>query len=195
MENTFDLFSVPVHVQSTQLDNETMAKYCLNLMNQSSGRIISNQGGWQSEDLQGIHYPLNELFKSISKAVNVFASQLYLPEQKIDNIWININGYKDFNMEHRHPNSHLSGVYYIQTHKDCGDITFSNPYTDIIEAYWWPYIADKNKNDPRINLSWQMPAETGKLYVFPSWLPHRVLPNLDKEKKRISISWNTHVKD
>lgn len=192
MNNTHDIFRIPVYAEETNLNNETMAQYCMSLMQNQKGRKVSNQGGWQSEDLQGIHYPLNSLFQTIVKSVNTFATQLHLPEQKIDNIWININGYKDFNMEHRHPNSLLSGVYYIQAPDKCGNIAFTSPYADIVEAYWWPHIAGKDKNDPRVNLSWQMPSETGKLYVFPSWLPHRVMPNLNKDTKRISVSWNTH---
>ena len=190
MNNTYDIFRTPVYSEDTNLDNETMSRYCLNLMDKDTGRKVSNEGGWQSNDLQGIHYPLNNLFKTITDSVNNFATSLKLPKQKIDNIWINVNGYRDYNQEHLHPNSHLSGVYYIQTHKDCGDIEFGNPYKDMIESYWWPYIEDNN--DPRVVLKWCMPAETGKLYVFPSWLSHRVLPNLDKDKKRISISWNTN---
>ena len=190
MNNTYDIFRTPVYCEDTNLDNETMARYCLNLMEKDTGRKVSNEGGWQSNDLQGIHYPLNNLFKTITDSVNNFATSLKLPKQKIDNIWINVNGYRDYNQEHLHPNSHLSGVYYIQTHKDCGDIEFGNPYKDMIESYWWPHIEDNN--DPRVVLKWCMPAEIGKLYVFPSWLSHRVLPNLDKDKKRISISWNTN---
>ena len=149
MNNTYDIFRTPVYSEDTNLDNETMARYCLNLMDKDTGRKVSNEGGWQSNDLQGIHYPLNNLFKTITDSVNNFATSLKLPKQKIDNIWINVNGYRDYNQEHLHPNSHLSGVYYIQTHKDCGDIEFSNPYKDMIESYWWPHIEDNN--DPSIS--------------------------------------------
>jgi len=191
MNNTYDIFRIPVYEENTNLDNEAMAEYSLSLMKDSVGRKFSNEGGWQSEDLKGVHIPLNELFKVITVGINNFASQLFLPKQKINNIWININGYKDYNMEHKHPNSYLSGVYYVQTHEDCGNISFTNPCADMIEGYWSPHIVSHNNN--RLNLSWWFPAETGKMYIFPSWLGHKVKPKLKKKKKRISISWNSCV--
>lgn len=192
IKNTYDLFSVPIHAQQLNLDNETMAKYCLSLMEKNEGRYATNKGGWQSEDLQGEHQPLNELFLSIENAINDFAYKLKFPKQKIDNIWININGHDDYNSEHRHPNSHFSGVYYIQANDKSGDITFSNPNAPFIEAYWSSAVNVIN-NDTQLNLTWTMPSETGKLYVFPSWLGHRVLPNKDENFKRISISWNSWI--
>lgn len=193
MNNTYDIFRIPVYEEDTNLDNEAMAEYSLSFMKDNPGRVLSNEGGWQSNNLQGSHVPLNELFKTITVAINNFASQLFLPEQKIDNIWININGYKDYNIEHKHPNSYLSGVYYVQTHENCGHITFKNPCADIIEGYWSPHTIGHDDN--KLNLSWWFPAETGKMYIFPSWLGHKVGPNLDKNKKRISISWNSCINE
>jgi len=189
MNNIYDIFRIPIYVGDTDLNNKEMADYCLSIKNKDNGRSISNQGGWQSNDLQGIHLPLNKLFKEVTTAVNIFAKDLQFPSQKIDNIWININGYKDYNQEHRHPNSNFSGVYYVQTSTECGELSLVNPNVAIMESYWWPTIKDNDNS--RTNLNWNMPAESGKLYVFPSWLPHRVTPNMDKNKVRISLSWNT----
>lgn len=192
MGETFDLFSVPIHAHYANLDNQAMAKYCLSMMEKGEGKEVkrSNEGGWQSKDLQGKHDVLNDLFITITDTVNKFIYELDMPDLKISNIWININGYKDFNREHTHPSSILSGVYYVQTHENCGGITFTNPNRSEVEGYWFPQLR-ADKNNPKVCSAWRMPAETGKLYVFPSWLSHSVDPNLDKNKKRISISWNS----
>ncbi len=168
-----------------------MSDYSLSLMKKDQGRKLSNEGGWQSKDLKGVHMPLNDLFKDITIACNNFASQLFLPPQQISNIWINVNGYKDYNTSHRHPNSFLSGVYYLQTHENCGCISMTNPCASIVEGYWSPHLIVNNDN--KLNLKWEFPAETGRMYIFPSWMEHEVKPNLDKKKRRISISWNSCV--
>ena len=38
--------------------------------------------------------------------------------------------------------------------------------------------------------TWWLPSEENNLYLFPSWLKHRVEPNLNKNENRISISFN-----
>tara|TARA_R100001079_G_scaffold26191_1_gene13169 strand:+ start:3196 stop:3783 length:588 start_codon:yes stop_codon:yes gene_type:complete len=191
LSDTYDIFRIPVFAEYTDLDNKAMSDYSLSLMKKDEGRKLSNEGGWQSKDLTGVHMPLNDLFKNITTASNNFASQLFLPKQRISNIWININGYKDFNTSHRHPNSFLSGVYYLQTHENCGCISMTNPCASLIEGYWSPHLIVANEN--RLNCKWEFPAETGRMFIFPSWMEHEVKPNLDKDKKRISISWNTCV--
>ena len=192
IKETFDLFSVPIHADYPSLDNQAMAEYCLKMMQNQESQKRSNMGGWHSEDLRGSHDPLNDLFITITDTVNEFVTELGMPFLKINNIWININGYKDFNQEHTHPGSILSGVYYVQAHKNCGGLVFNNPNRGEIDGYWWPYAMEV-KDNTKVNSAWIMPAETGKLYIFPSWLSHSVEPNLDKEKKRISISWNSTV--
>lgn len=187
-----DLFGVPIQWKDTELNNDAIADYCFSMMNKSEGRKLSNLGGWQSNDLESMDAPLDKLAKTIEDSVNDFASELGLPEQKTVSAWVNINGYKDFNIEHIHPSFHLAGVYYVQTHENCGDIAFSHPNKDILSAYWWPHIA--NTTDSRLAMSWKVPAKEGRLYIFPSWLYHRVEPNLDESKKRISIAWNSVAK-
>ena len=77
--------------------------------------------------------------------------------------------------------SYYSGVYYVRTSKDCGEIILEHPALDLLHHY---------PNGGKDALCW-MKAIEKRLYIFPSWLKHYVSPNLNKDQERISISFNT----
>ena len=184
-----ELFSVPVYKTKLQLNNDKMAKYCVELSKQDKGRVISNSGGWQSNALEGSHLILNDLFLNIEKHSNEFANFIKLNSPlHLSNLWININGYKDFNWPHLHTQCLISGVYYISTPKNCGSIFFDNPAYDTMQFDW--NEKDLKEKNCYTSAKWWLPSEEGLLYIFPSWLRHSVAPNLNKKEKRISISFN-----
>ncbi len=180
-----EIFSFPVFRKKLSLlDNKQILEFCLLQKRCNPGRTISNVGGWQSYDYDVPPLELRELFNSISNFSLEICDFLEINSVKIANAWINVNGYKDFNWPHIHPNSTLSGVYYVKTPENCGNITFENSAletsTDIERKNYTKY------NSP----SWWIPSETGLLYIFPSWIKHRVDPNMNKDEERISISFN-----
>jgi uncharacterized protein (TIGR02466 family) len=184
-----ELFKVPIYKTKLKLDNKKIIKYCLELSKKNKGRIISNIGGWQSNNLKSSDSILNNLFLEIKKHGNEFAKFIKLKFPLYENgLWININGYKDFNTTHFHGNCLLSGVYYLQTPKDCGNILFENPANDLMQSNWFnENLKEKNNYTSE---KWWLPNEESLLYIFPSWLKHSVEPNLNKKDKRISISFN-----
>ena len=184
-----DLFKSPIYYTDLKLDNKAMANYCLSYSKKEKGRVLSNEGGYQSDDLQGEHPVLNDLFLSIEEHCASYIKELEIKStNEISNIWMNINGYKDTNLLHCHPNTLISGAYYVQTPKDCGNIHFHHPAYDSFQ-YDWTY--DKIvKYNTYNSADWMMPSSAGRLYLFTSWLQHLVKPNLNKKEKRISISFN-----
>jgi len=184
-----DLYTVQVYKEKLSLDNKKMADYCLSMAKKDKGRVLSNVGGWQSNDLQGNHKPLYDLFVEIINHSNQFGKHLQFKHGlNISNIWVNINGFKDTNKVHLHQHCMLSGVYYIQTPKDCGVIEFRHPGFDVVN-YDWNENTIKEFNNTN-STEWWLPVKAGNLYIFPSWLSHLVKPNLNKKEKRISISFN-----
>ena len=193
MSEIIDLFKTPFYKTDLSLNNKEIIKYCLTLKKIDTGASKSNVGGWQSKDLKGIHRPLNELFEDIEYHANKFTNNIGLQGPvKIKNIWININGFGDSNMIHCHPHSLLSGVYYIKTPKDCGDIEFDHPCYNVFD-YDWNINAIKETNT-YTSPKWIMPSKQGVLYMFPSWLNHCVKTSRNKKEKRISIAFNIDKK-
>ena len=183
-----DLFKVPLYKTALSLDNTAISKYSLSLSKKDKGRVLTNIGGWQSDNLEDVS-ELKELIGVIQNHLTLFAKEIGIKHTiKVTNRWININGYKDTNLLHSHPNCLISGVYYVQTPKDCGNIKFNHPGRGVIQHAWLEQIID-NFNEYNSS-EWWLPSKAGLLYLFPSWLDHFVEPNVNKKEKRISISFN-----
>ena len=182
-----EVFTVPVFIAEFDLDTTLIEQYCLDYqLMTGEGRVVSNVGGFQSGDIDKTHLP--QLVEAINKNLNAFVESQHLDaELMITNMWINFNGYKDSNFTHIHPNAYWSGVYYVKTPENCGNIIFENPAHDGMEH---TYYATQFKEHNLYNsiTHWQEVREN-ILYVFPGWLRHRVQPNLSDEN-RISISFN-----
>lgn len=179
------MFTIGVGSFSFNEDLKKLEKYSYKLKKKSKGRILSNQGGWQSLDLKP-QKEINPLILNIDKAVQEYGKLLTFKKRlKFSNMWISINSYKDSNSVHTHPNCLISGVYYIKTSKNCGDIKFKrSSYID------YHLTGDSVKEYNSLNASyWSLPAIENTLYLFPSWVEHLVTPNYS-EKNRISLSVN-----
>ena len=153
------------------------------------GHTISNRRGWQSscfsidnEDDVLKKFLTNCLaeFPPIKKSVRLFVSA-----------WVNINPPEAFNMKHNHPTSDLSGVLWIKSQKDCGNIIFESPRSFATHQEIECYNEDFKENNNYFH-SFSFNPIAGKLIVFPSHLEHHVDFN-ESEEDRISVSFNIRL--
>ena len=181
-----EFFPVPIQVTDLKLNIKEISDYCKETKNNTPSAKISNIGGWQSPGLQGKHSILNPLFNAILDLAEEYRKIIkYKFPLKIDNIWININGYKDYNVEHHHPNCVVSGVFYVNIKE--GEIMFTHPAWSTMEYDWsFPCFEQATVyNSSR----WKVGPKPNTLILFPSWLLHSVLPHSSQEE-RITISFN-----
>jgi len=130
---------------------------------------------------------LNEFF---IESANKYFTEIYRPKHKLEvyitQSWCNYTGKGQFHHKHAHPNSFISGVFYVN----------ANPATDKIFFFQDGY---KQISVPasEFNLynseSWWLEAGTGILYLFPSSLTHMV-EAVGHEETRVSLSFNTFLK-
>lgn len=190
----YDLYKIPIwKTDLKNLNIKQIESYCVELQKKDKqGRKRSNVGGWQSQNLQGLHEPLNPLFNEILNNAESFAQTISIKTPlKFDNVWININGYKDYHIPHIHPQSIFSGVFYVKvpkTKESGGNIDFPHPSYQLMGYDWLPSI--KEKDNVYNAASWWLESIENRLYIFPSWLVHGVEPNMSKKEKRIAISFN-----
>jgi uncharacterized protein (TIGR02466 family) len=104
-------------------------------------------------------------------------------------MWININPPGGMSRLHKHVDNILSGVFYIQCPKDCGDIVFPNPVSNASYHFHHKNLKEYNQNNS--SFCNQVP-QPGKMITFPSYAEHYVEPNLSN-KDRVSISFNTKL--
>ena len=190
MREVQNLFPIPV--LKTQLDcpvDEIEALCQIERSKDSTGVVKSNNGGWQSGNINYSDSPFFFL-SDIEKICQEFAKDILKINKSISlmNTWININQKYNSNQTHSHPACILSGVYYVKTPKECGNIQFQHPALDLMERDWNDIISDSDLNQYS-SPQWWLPSEEKTLYVFPSWIKHLVQPNMSDEE-RISISFN-----
>ena len=98
--------------------------------------------------------------------------------------WAIVNGKLASGAVHCHPNSFLSGVYYVNTTDETGKIFFQDPRT---AASMCAFPVTEFTPWTLRQVSYQ-PVPGGML-IFPSWLYHGVGLNLC-DTPRVSISFN-----
>lgn len=188
--NCIELFKTPVFYYDLDLNTKALNKFCYGYQKKNKkSRVISNVGSYQSNNLNLNH----KLLKPIVKYLNASLSNLSLsifkfkyPAQ-ITNMWFNINPPKGYNLQHAHPSSVISGVFYLECEINSGRIVFVRE-TD----KGWVYTSDKIKDFNEYNSSeWKVPPKTESCFIFPSDLQHYVEQNQSK-KDRISFSFNAN---
>jgi uncharacterized protein (TIGR02466 family) len=99
--------------------------------------------------------------------------------------WVNIMSRQAVHGLHLHPLATISGTYYVRTPKGCAGLKFEDPRLDRFMAAPPRLASARSDNRPWI----LVPAETGALVLFESWLRHEVPAN-PAPFERISISFN-----
>jgi len=187
------IFTVPVSHKDLNLNTTELVSFAYDLKTKDAGRVLSNTGGWQSNNVDLTDLTLQPLCIEILKFAKDYCDLVNFKKNLqilLTNGWFNINGYKDYNITHDHPGCVISGVYYLQSNKDSGGITFYNP-SNIIDWSWPDHIKEKYStiNSNTYNHS----SIINRLILFPSWLKHSVQPNMDKQMERISFSFNISI--
>ena len=192
MINIMPIFINFLAVESLSLDNDRIEKFCLERKKSSAGRVISNAGGWQSDNLDPATPELAELFAEVRKRLDeVHRAFEFNPtmRQVITEAWININQKGHFNNSHDHPGSLFSAVYYVKGGADKGELELKTPI--IPHTYTISNEMTGNFN-AFTGHAMVIPPVTGDLLIFPSWLLHRV--NLSRsDEDRISIALNSRA--
>lgn len=167
-----------------------LVKWVYDYKSQNESVSKSNRGGWQSD---AYFIQKNKSFAPFFKYVEALLDnygKIYPMGTRFNlkNAWINVNPPGTYNISHTHPQSTISGVWWIKCPKDSGNIVFESPVShtqqDIMEKIN-PHIAEKNNYFPTYYFE---PVE-GMVLLFPSDIRHGVEENQSKED-RISIAFN-----
>jgi len=179
-----NIFSSFLNAEQFNFDTKLMKNKILKIKSNSQGRIVSNYGGWQSESFDKIEKPFENLFHQVNNIVQNIKQKLEIKNKIVfHNYWFNVNKLGSFNRPHYHPQSVISGVYYISIPKNSGQIYFEQ-HTDVNVVY-----GEVNSFNEYNSSGWKYSPKENVCLLFPSYLKHYVEPNLNK-KDRISISFN-----
>ena len=189
------LFPTPIYFKMVK-DPKKMNKYLFPLIKAWSKKEKSEEktnagGGWHSPTGMNKKKEYNPLIEELfDMQYEIYKDYGMEPKPGLGNMWANINYQGSYNTVHVHPNSVLSGSYYIQVPKKSGHIFFQDPRPG--PSYLMP---NRITPLPKI-LSDQIEFETptGRCLMFPAWLHHGVTQNKSRIKGekgwRISIAFN-----
>jgi uncharacterized protein (TIGR02466 family) len=160
--------------------------------------LYDNQGNYTTENSYILDLPHYKLIKDrIMEGLKIYTQKvLGLKPYNfyITQSWVNVTIPNGYHHEHKHANSIISGVYYI----DCGEglteseTAFSNPNPATLGGsdIWALLIDQLTTSNSR---EWVLPASNNDIIYFPSALGHSVKCNQAKTN-RISLSFNTFIK-
>lgn len=183
----------PTPIGRYELGRDLTAKELL-FVNKQETR--SNMGNTTSIDNTILkNKELTQLRDFIETKVSEYFTEVYKPKHKVNlkitQSWTNYTKPGEYHHKHAHPNSFVSGVFYIQANKEKDKIYF---YKDGYQQIKFPPSEWNVWNSE----SWWFDVGDGNLVLFPSSLTHMV-QTVETQETRISLAFNTfpvgHVGD
>ena len=181
------IFPTPVYFST--LDRKLSSEE-LNFVKKSKKDFYKNEGNITSSNT----YILEEKpFKILKKDLMIMVEDYFNKVLSAKNVepyitqsWLNYTETNQYHHTHEHPNSLVSGVFYIDADKDNDKIKFFNKAYRQIK----PEVREWNIWNSE---SWWFGVETGKIVLFPSSLTHCVEVK-QGTNTRISLAFNVFVK-
>jgi hypothetical protein len=152
------------YTNTYQGDSEIIQKHINHILEFDKGRVKTNRGGYQSND---ITFGFNDLIQFALKSFSLIKEPV-----RLDNFWININKGQDSNISHIHSITGWSAVYYHKTCCDKSTLQFQHLVPTLVDVKC-EYI----------------PKEKTMVF-FNSSIPHLVNCCGNLEHERVSIAFN-----
>ena len=162
-------------------------------------RKIINDGMYKNEynSTSDNSYIFNTKLKKIKEFckqhIKTYVKEIINPKEGLDfyitQSWLNITKLGERHHQHYHPNSIISGVFYVATEED-DTVTFTDPNDKLKKQI----VFEQKEFNVWNSTIWTFPVNNNELVLFPSWLSHQVDVNGKATTDRISLSFNTFVK-
>ena len=182
-------FPTPIYIADIKHPtlNQELERDIVAWSNKDKGITRTNVQGWHSTT------NMNELpeYQSLVRMLyecqkTIYQQEHYESEPFLGNMWANINPPGGMNRAHQHPNSLWSGVYWIKTPENCGDLKIDDPRSS---AAMCRPRQKPGELPTRLHRETHYKPIAGRCIMFPSWLMHCVDPN-NSNDIRISVSFN-----
>jgi uncharacterized protein (TIGR02466 family) len=189
MEATINgIFPTPIYI--SKIDRDITTKE-LSFIDKIKLDTYNNEGNTTSND----NYILNNKeFKTLKEELDLrtkdYFDKIISPANNITpyitQSWLNYTEKNQYHHKHAHPNSLVSGVFYINCNEEYDKIKFFNEKYSIIKTE----VKEWNMWNSE---SWWFPVKTGDIIMFPSSLTHMV-ETKEGDNTRISLAFNVFIK-
>ena len=187
MDNIIHPFQIPIYQSFIDKDLFNSLKPILKDYINSNFNVFKTS--WGCPTLSNIDAPSEKKFYNIKVFDEIQKhSKKYLDTWSIssfkkvilEDLWINIAKTTHYQEEHHHGNCLFSGTIYMNVDEKSGNFIFQNPLMTESIIMGHPSVLPQ---------SYIIPPKNGMITLFPSWLIHKVSPNLSFQD-RISMSFN-----
>ena len=156
------------------------------------GGMRNNKYNSTSNDSYIFNTKLGKIKKFCEQHIESYVEKVINPKDDLNfyitQSWLNLTKHGESHQQHWHPNSIISGVFYISTAENDG-IFFHNPLNKVKEMFNILSVSSNMFNSGKRML----PVKALDLILFPSWVEHNVNTN-QGDKDRISIAFNVFAK-
>tara|TARA_B000000609_G_C24067293_1_gene290059 strand:- start:31 stop:687 length:657 start_codon:yes stop_codon:yes gene_type:complete len=182
----YQLFSIPL----MSFNYGDISHYEFDIFDRYLKKAIENKFNYVTNENYFLDKELPSLRKFIENSIDTYVSEVVGLDKsqnikfQITQSWINISPPGCYgHHEHSHPNSFISGVFYIKVN-DNDNIIFKNEFVSKRD------IRVESQNYNIFNTGQLFyPVKKAELILFPSNLVHQVDP-IDGGSDRISLSFN-----
>ena len=187
--NINGIFPTPIYI--SKLNRELTTKE-LSFIDKTKLDVYKNEGNTTSND----NYILNnKLFKDLKTDLDLrvkdYFEKVISPTDAIipyiTQSWLNYTETNQYHHKHEHPNSLVSGVFYINCDDKFDKIKF---FKKDIYSIIKPEIKEWHLYNSE---TWWFSVKTGDIILFPSSLTHMV-ETKEGTNTRISLAFNVFVK-
>ena len=183
MESIIPIFSTPIFVDDSYVSTKEEIDFVKNVSYHSNVFNLSSDESYILNTKE-----LKNLKNYCQLNLQKYFYRIYSPENKFDikitNSWTNITRGAQSHHPHKHANSFISAVFYIQT---------SNEDSIYFDSQKENYIDFEKKINEFNCQTWILPVKKNMLIIFPSTLKHGVGQIKDNRIDRISLSFNSFV--
>lgn len=188
MTEILKIFPTPIYCANKIEFSKTEIDFFLN----SKKDKKANEGNTTNADYNILDNPLmvslkNKLNHELQNYYNIIEQPKNLLKPYITQSWLNFTEKNQYHHRHRHDNSLVSGVLYVQTTDENDCIFFYKDEQHVTTDFM------KFKNNEFNSKEIKVQIQTGNLLLFPSKLDHSV-PKKTTSGVRISLSFNSFVK-
>ena len=187
----FEILPVfPLAVLKAKLKRD-LTKKELKFVDKVKGKTKLNIGNVTSEDTQILdRVELKDIREFVESTIEDYMDNIIQPKYDttayITQSWLNWTEPGGYHHQHYHPNSFISGVFYINANSKSDTISFVKERHDHFDIQPGEYNLYNS-------MIWWVAVGTGTLVLFPSHLTHSV-PTLEGNDVRVSLAFNTYLK-
>ena len=164
-------------------ENSELLKVILEKEARSRPPYDTTSRNWQTDDFLHKEPEFRWVCDAAVKLAREYVSfmQYEYDDLVLHEMWANVYRREEDLHMHNHPNSFISGVYYMTD--DNSEIEFYDPKTDIRSIFM-----PAHHNNFFNTFNFGIKPKKGMFIFFPSWLKHSVVPQ--PKGFRVSIAFN-----